>query len=205
MKKSAFTLIELLVVISIIAILASIAVPVFGKAIEKSKATSCAANLRQLGMGTVSYLNDNEDQMFGSGTGAAWPVTLQTKYVQNWKTFKSPFDNRPDRSGNDAPVSYGINRNVAGVHASKYAAPSQLILYAPSLGSGKEVSFSGTGNSNPTVSPGNGPRTGTHSNRTQINVCYADAHAGSISAAEFSESSNVDGRKRWYPEDPDSQ
>jgi prepilin-type N-terminal cleavage/methylation domain-containing protein/prepilin-type processing-associated H-X9-DG protein len=197
MKKSAFTLIELLVVISIIAILASIAVPVFSKAVEKGKATNCAANLRQLGIGTVAYLNDNEDQMYSASL--SWPIILHQKYVQNWKVFRSPFDKRPDLETDSAPVSYGVNQNLIDIHSSKFGSPSQLIMMAPSVGGGAELSFAGTGSSNPTVLPGNGSKSGTHNNRSQINVVYADAHAASISATEFSKASDVEGLKRWYP------
>ncbi|MBV9866064.1 MAG: prepilin-type N-terminal cleavage/methylation domain-containing protein, partial [Abitibacteriaceae bacterium] len=42
--KSGFTLIELLVVIAIIAILAAILFPVFAKARENARRTSCASN-----------------------------------------------------------------------------------------------------------------------------------------------------------------
>ena len=41
MRKRGFTLIELLVVIAIIAILAAILFPVFAKAREKARQTSC--------------------------------------------------------------------------------------------------------------------------------------------------------------------
>ncbi len=44
-----FTLIELLVVIAIIAILAAILFPVFARARENARKTSCQSNLRQLG------------------------------------------------------------------------------------------------------------------------------------------------------------
>lgn len=202
MKKAAFTLIELLVVISIIAILASIAVPVFGKAMEKAKATTCAANLRQLGLGTVAYLNENEDVMFpiggsAGGDSSTWPQALHTKYVSNWKIFRSPFDKRPDKDGNNAPVSYGVNTNLFGIQTSKFQSPSQLIMMAPKVGSGKELSFSGTANENVDVSPTGGAQSGTHTNRTQINVVYADAHAASINAREFGETSGPEGQRRW--------
>lgn len=197
MKKSAFTLIELLVVISIIAILASIAVPVFSRAVENGKSTNCLANLRQLAMGTVAYLNDNDDTMFGAGD--SWPKTLHEKYVPNWKVFRSPFDKRPDRETDDAPVSYGVNRNLYDELASKFGSASQLILMSAAPEPGVELKFTGTGNSSPSVTPGSGPKSGVQNNRSKINVAYADGHTATISATEFSTSSGEEGRLRWYP------
>jgi prepilin-type N-terminal cleavage/methylation domain-containing protein len=57
-KNNAFTLIELLVVISIIAILASIAVPVFGKAQESAARTKALNNGKQIGYGCKLFAND---------------------------------------------------------------------------------------------------------------------------------------------------
>ncbi len=211
MKKSAFTLIELLVVISIIAILASIAVPVFGKALEKGKATSCKANLRQLGIGVQAYLNDNEDQMFpktgSGGTGGAWPVTLHDKYVANWKVFRSPFDPRPDRDKPpDVPVSYGLNENLFitanfNGNASRYAFPSQLILMAPLMAHEKVLKFAGTSDQSVELPMASGAgKFGTHAGRTLINVLYADTHVDTAKYAEFADSSGEEGQRRWMPE-----
>jgi prepilin-type processing-associated H-X9-DG protein len=50
----------LLVVIAIIAILAAILFPVFARAREAARQSSCASNLRQLGMATNMYVQDNE-------------------------------------------------------------------------------------------------------------------------------------------------
>jgi prepilin-type N-terminal cleavage/methylation domain-containing protein len=62
-KRSGFTLIELLVVIAIIAILAAILFPVFARAREQARATSCLSNAKQLALANMMYLNDY-DQAF---------------------------------------------------------------------------------------------------------------------------------------------
>lgn len=58
MTRRGFTLIELLVVIAIIAILAAILFPVFAKAREKARQSSCQSNLKQIGLAMISYMAD---------------------------------------------------------------------------------------------------------------------------------------------------
>lgn len=60
--KKAFTLIELLVVIAIIAILAAILFPVFAQAKVAAKKASAISNQKQIGLGFMMYLNDNDDE-----------------------------------------------------------------------------------------------------------------------------------------------
>ena len=73
MRRKAFTLIELLVVIAIIAILAAILFPVFAKAREKARQSSCASNLKQFGIGTMAYIQDYDELYYGNNNS---PVTF---------------------------------------------------------------------------------------------------------------------------------
>ncbi len=60
-KRKAFTLIELLVVIAIIAILAAILFPVFARARENARRTSCLSNLKQAGLAMMQYIQDYDE------------------------------------------------------------------------------------------------------------------------------------------------
>ncbi len=214
MKKSAFTLIELLVVIAIIAILAGIALPVFQKAQERGRAINDASNLRELGKATVAYLNDNDEQMFaipGAGGGAvvSWPITLHDKYVTTWKVFHSPFDKRAIVETTPAPVSYAVNTNTMAIkdpykgNAAQFVSPSELVLMAADPDKSDVLKFESpqlTWNGNPVlVTPGANKKYGTHSNRNQINVLFADAHVSSLAWGEYTDSTSPEGIRRWQP------
>lgn len=64
MKKTSkgFTLIELLVVIAIISILAAILFPVFARARENARRSSCMSNLKQIGLGMMQYTQDFDER-----------------------------------------------------------------------------------------------------------------------------------------------
>jgi prepilin-type N-terminal cleavage/methylation domain-containing protein/prepilin-type processing-associated H-X9-DG protein len=61
-ESKGFTLIELLVVIAIIAILAAILFPVFARARENARRSSCQSNLKQMGLGVLQYSQDYDEQ-----------------------------------------------------------------------------------------------------------------------------------------------
>ena len=117
-----FTLIELLVVIAIIAILAAILFPVFAKAREKARQTSCLSNEKQLGLGFIQYQQDydecNPNGASIAGTGAGWAGEIYT-YVKSTGVFVCP-----DDSGSFNPVvSYGYNTNNTHYTGTKYVSP----------------------------------------------------------------------------------
>jgi prepilin-type N-terminal cleavage/methylation domain-containing protein len=61
--RAGFTLVELLVVVSIIGLLVALLLPAMSRAKNLARRTACLSNLRQIGMGTASYLNDNLGRM----------------------------------------------------------------------------------------------------------------------------------------------
>jgi prepilin-type N-terminal cleavage/methylation domain-containing protein/prepilin-type processing-associated H-X9-DG protein len=85
-RISGFTLIELLVVIAIIAILAAILFPVFAKAREKARQTSCLSNVKQIGLGLLMYTQDYDEI---TPNGGAYTVLTQP-YIKNWQIYDCP-------------------------------------------------------------------------------------------------------------------
>jgi prepilin-type N-terminal cleavage/methylation domain-containing protein len=87
MKKSAFTLIELLVVIAIIAILAAILFPVFAQAREKARQATCISNLKQLGLASMMYSQDyDENLVMLENSDARYTIAnMLDPYIKNGK------------------------------------------------------------------------------------------------------------------------
>ena len=91
-RLRAFTLIELLVVIAIIGLLAALLLPVLGKAKERGQQTACRNNLRQMGIGSLMYA---EDDSRGSLTPDINPSDesvnhLFPHFIGSTKTFLCP-------------------------------------------------------------------------------------------------------------------
>src|SRR5438552_5551979 len=87
-SSAAFTLIELLVVISIIAVLASIALPVFTSVQERGFQTKDLSNAKQIGLACKLYAADH-DGLFPDkdGQGADPAVTQLTAACKSNQAF----------------------------------------------------------------------------------------------------------------------
>ena len=94
MRRNAFTLIELLVVIAIIAILAAILFPVFAKAREKARQSSCQSNLKQLAIAQIQYVQDYDEVFPGvcnNGRGGTdCYLFVLVPYMKNDQIYTCP-------------------------------------------------------------------------------------------------------------------
>jgi prepilin-type N-terminal cleavage/methylation domain-containing protein len=114
MQRSAFTLIELLVVIAIICLLAAILFPVFQKARENARESTCVSNVKQIMLAYLQYQQDNDEAspiayngtyLYGPGdqqyntagyggvVGGVDGIQAQLQpYIKNWGVFACPDD-----------------------------------------------------------------------------------------------------------------
>ena len=120
--RKGFTLIELLVVIAIIAILASILFPVFARARENARRSSCQSNMKNIGLSMVQYSQDYDERYpvsydFNISDGTGWDsrvapyIGAQVKSTQPSSVFACPSDSIARSGATNTRRSYSLVRN----------------------------------------------------------------------------------------------
>lgn len=130
-----FTLLELLVTIAVLGVLAGVALPVLGRAVDRAESATCVGNLRQWGLATALYAGDNGDLLPADGapngisTARAWyadlpPVLGMRPYHEEgaWRTNASAptgttlwiCPSNPRRSNGHLLFHYCLNRELNG-------------------------------------------------------------------------------------------
>jgi prepilin-type N-terminal cleavage/methylation domain-containing protein/prepilin-type processing-associated H-X9-DG protein len=154
MRRNAFTLIELLVVIAIIAILAAILFPVFARAREAARATSCRSNLKQIGTAFAMYRQDADETMpynnySNNGDTSCLGETTRTDYrgtvcntlqpyIKNTAIFACPSDVTKNLNTESAVCPAG----TANMYIDSYCYNYYFIRQPPT-----DANFPGAGNS----------------------------------------------------------
>ena len=145
-RRQGFTLIELLVVIAIIAILAAILFPVFARAREKARQTSCLSNVKELSLGVLMYAQDYDETITPSAlwytpwngtTGKLnWWEGMIFPYTKNSQIYLCPSGDHygmwyPDMSVapfSPAVTDYNVCDWTMGQRLAKYAQPANTLL-----------------------------------------------------------------------------
>ena len=208
--RLGFTLVELLVVISIIGILATLAIPAASRWAEAGKSSKCISNLRQCGVAMRAYAADNNGDVVlinNGGSPYTWSGILtnsghlndpRVAFCPTWK----PFNVNPKTfSATDSEQTYGASLDNATDPYTSTRGSASTVRYLrivaiekPSvyilLGDSIQGTPGGSSASNPqrfVIRRESGGNSGYFQARhaNQGNVLMADGSCRSVTPAEY--------------------
>ena len=199
-RPSAFTLIELLVVIAIIAILAAILFPVFARARENARKSSCQSNLKQIGLGFIQYVQDYDERFpivaSSDAPVTGWAVNLQP-YLKSVQIYQCPSDTVAPAANNDPTAvgytDYFMNSNIAGQSQASLSTVALTVMSGD--GNGQSTGFGTAAYINNGCSKENDGKANT------LTACTAGTFMLSDYAQRHLEGNNfafADGHVKWY-------
>lgn len=183
-SRRGITLTELLVVIGIVALLAAVLFPVFGRVRENSRKSSCLSNLKQLSGAMLLYCQDYNDKLphsaqasdpvdggwvLGAG-GAAYTFPTDVAkgalypYVKNTQVYICP----SDTNAKTKALSYSMNMICSQKRLAGASKTSQTIILVD------ESATLNDGNFNSQLCGGNDKPTVIHSDGASM--AYLDGH-----------------------------
>lgn len=200
MRRRGFTLIELLVVIAIIAILAAILFPVFAKAREKARQSSCLSNVKQIATAILSYAQDYDERMpLEAGyiptatflAGPEWPNYWWQQvepYMKNLQILACPSSSvKSVNSGNTSDtrytINYGYNLLASGQSLGTCKLPSETGINVDGVNNYWRLYDS--------TATGTAYVWATKIHNDGFNANFADGHAKWINGAPFSSAQSV--------------
>ncbi|MEN6644138.1 MAG: DUF1559 domain-containing protein [Armatimonadia bacterium] len=141
----------------IIAILAAILFPVFAKAREKARQSSCLSNMKQLALGNLQYAQDYDERTLPystlpSGVGYMWFELVQP-YLKSVQILKCPSQNPTVLTQTRSlAVSYGLTRSSGclgeggeqGVALGRIAQPAETYCMMDTRANDDEAQTFGT-------------------------------------------------------------
>ncbi len=204
-ERHGFTLIELLVVIAIIAILAAILFPVFARAREKARQSSCLSNVKQLALGHMMYAQDYDECIVMTthmGTANLWQGLIMP-YVKNVQIYNCPSapSNLQSQSNPISARCYYMNSllstayHMGGLSLGRIASPAECVLLCE-CGSSTGMDYETKPSwmiSNPTQC-GLAQR---HNEGQNVGMC--DGHAKWYKPNQIWDGTNNDSQKFWNP------